>query len=102
MNDWQARLRLAIERSGKKHSVIAREAGIAPETLSRILNDPNASPLVGTFMSIVRAADESIGWVLGESGYDFSWYELRRMREVAARIVVLTDEVLTQDPKRRK
>jgi transposase-like protein len=36
--EWRLRLQAAVQRSGRKRSGLAREVGIAPETLSRIVN----------------------------------------------------------------
>jgi transcriptional regulator with XRE-family HTH domain len=63
---WRNRLRVAVERSGAKHSAIARAAGIAPETLSRILNDADTHPRFETVARIANAAGVRVGWLMGE------------------------------------
>lgn len=63
---WRARLRLAIERSGRKHSAVAHAAGIAPETLSRILNGKNKSPSFDTILRLANVLDVRVGWILDE------------------------------------
>ena len=75
MNDWRARLRLAIARSWKKESVIALDAGIAPATLSRIKND-SVQPAFETVVRICRATDVRVGWLLEEPGYEFTEMEI--------------------------
>lgn len=66
MNDWRARLRLAVQRSHRKQSDIAEEAGIAPETLSRILTSKHTHPQFETVVRIAAALRVPVGWVLEE------------------------------------
>jgi SOS-response transcriptional repressor LexA len=81
--DWRARLRSAVERSGKSRAVVARDAGIAPETLSRILNNKHANPAFETVARIMYAVDEGVGWLLKESGFELSADERRQLeREI--------------------
>lgn len=80
--DWRQRLRVAVERSGRKHSAIARDAGVAPETLSRILNATHAQPSFDTIVRIARAVNENVGWLLDERGFSLSADEQRRLRDV--------------------
>ena len=95
MNDWRARLRAAVQRSGRKHSAIARDAGIAPETLSRVLNYSHAHPGFETVARIAHAAGETVGWVLDERGYALSSAHVRRLREASAAIA----EAIRECPK---
>lgn len=83
MESWRARLRLAVERDGRKHSAIARQANIAPETLSRILTGESKRPQFATIVRIAHAAGETIGWVLKESGFEFSAVERARLLDAA-------------------
>lgn len=83
MKNWRDRLREAVRRSGMKHSVIARDAGIAPETLSRILNDKHARPAFRTVARIVHATGHTVGWVLNERGYSLSPDQVRDLRRAA-------------------
>lgn len=87
---WRARLRVAISRSGKKHSVIARDAGVAAGTLSRILND-RMQPTFDTVVRIARAVNENVGWLLDERGFALSGDEQRQLRKV---VRFLDDTVL--------
>lgn len=70
--DWRRRLRLAIQRSGKKHSAIARDAEIAAASLSRILTGRVRGPNFETVARIAHAVGESVGWILDEPGYELS------------------------------
>jgi len=78
---WRERLRQAIEASGRKQSVIAAEAGVAPETLSRILNSKHAKPTFETIVRIAHATDERVGWLLGETGFALSIEDQKKLRE---------------------
>lgn len=78
---WRDRLRRALDESGKKHSAVARDAGITPATLSRILTATHAQPGFDTIVRIARAIDENVGWLLDEPGYSLSAHEQRQLRE---------------------
>ena len=81
MADWRSRLRLAVARDGRKQAAIAWQAGIAPETLSRILNGSQSQ--LETIARIARACGVSVGWLLSER-YAFSDDERRQLREAAS------------------
>jgi phage repressor protein C with HTH and peptisase S24 domain len=96
--NWRARLRLAIERSGRKHSAIARDAGVAPETLSRILTSAHMRPTFDTIVRIAHAVNENVGWLLDERGFALSADEQKQLRKV---VRFLDDTLLgTVAPKR--
>jgi SOS-response transcriptional repressor LexA len=78
---WRDRLRMAIERSGKKHSVVAEEAGITRATLSRVLTAAHQNPSIDTIMRIAHAINENVGWLLDEPGYVLSAEEQRKLHE---------------------
>lgn len=80
--NWRARLRAAIEKSGKKHSAIAREAGVAPETLSRILSSAHPRPSFDLVVRIAHAVGENVGWLVDERGFSLSGDEQRQLRKV--------------------
>jgi transcriptional regulator with XRE-family HTH domain len=82
--NWRARLREAIDRSGMKHSLVALDARITPETLSRILTAEHQRPSLDTLTRIAHAAGENVGWILGESGFTLSAGELTQLREVVS------------------
>jgi hypothetical protein len=82
--DWRDRLRVAVERSGRKHAAIAWAAGIAPETLSRVLNAVHAQPAFDTVVHIVHATGHTVGWLLAERGYSLSPDQVRDLRRAAA------------------
>jgi len=69
--EWSVRLGEAVDRTGKKRSYIAEQAGIRPETLSRILRG-RQRPFFDTIVRIARAAGETVAWILGEKGYGLS------------------------------
>jgi transcriptional regulator with XRE-family HTH domain len=83
MEDWRARLRLAVELSGKKHSIIAEDAGVTPATLSRVLTGAHGKPQFETVARIAHAAGEHVGWVLRESRMPLSSGEVKMIRNVA-------------------
>ena len=87
LSDWRARLRLAVELSGKKHSIIAEDAGITRATLSRVLTGAHGKPQFETIVRIAHAAGENVGWVLGESRSGLSSGEAAMLRNVAAFLI---------------
>lgn len=96
--DWRERLRAAVERSGKKQSAIARDAGLAPETLSRILTSANHRPTFDTIVRIARAVNENVGWLLNERGFALSSDEQKQLRKV----VRFLDDILTGTAAQRR
>lgn len=86
MSTWRARLREAIEKSGKKQSAIAADAGITPTTLSRILTAAHERPTLDTIVRIARALDESVGWILDEPSFYLSADDQRKLHD-AVRIL---------------
>jgi transcriptional regulator with XRE-family HTH domain len=106
MNEqWRERLRQAVKNRAAitwtKESAIAREAGIAPETLSRVLNERHGRPSFDTIVRIAHAAKENVGYLIGEralSTYDEATLllALRDVRDAADRAIRLL-EVRIQD-----
>lgn len=88
MQDWRDRLRLVIEQDGRKQAAIAWHAGVAPETLSRILN--GAHPRLETVARVAHACGTTVGWLLREHGYSLSAQQRRQLRDAAAVIVEAT------------
>jgi transcriptional regulator with XRE-family HTH domain len=79
-----------------KHSIIALDAGIAPETLSRILNAKHAHPQFDTIARIAHAAKENVGYLIGEralSTYDEAMLlrALHDLRDAADRAIELLE-----------
>lgn len=87
---WRERLREAVRRSGMKRSVIALDAGICPETLSRILNAAHARPAFETIVRITHATGHTVGWLLEERGYSLSPDQVEQLRDAAAIIEAIT------------
>ncbi len=78
---WRERLRTAIETSGKKHGVVAAEAGITAATLSRILTAAHERPALDTIARIAHAVDENVGWILDEPSYVLSADEQKKLHD---------------------
>jgi len=90
MVDWRARLRDAIDRSGKKRYLIAEDAGITATTLSRILTGEHVQPRFETILRIVHAIDENVGYVAGEQGFSLSNEERAKVQTAAVILIDLT------------
>lgn len=86
VSGWRDRLRMAIETSGKKHGVVAAEAGITAATLSRILTAAHERPALDTIARVAHAVNENVGWILDEPSYELSADEQRKLHD-AVRIL---------------
>jgi transcriptional regulator with XRE-family HTH domain len=95
---WRERLRIAVDRSGKKHSAIARDPRIAPATLSRILNG-KMDPAFDTVVRIARAVNERVGWLLNERGFSLSADEQKQLKKV---VRFLDDSLLAAEQRRER
>lgn len=91
-DEWRARLRSAVQGSGRKQAAIAYDAEIAPETLSRVLTAAHARPAFETVARIAHATGHTVGWLLGERGFSLSPDQVRELRRVAAIIEDVTKE----------
>jgi len=67
--DWRARLRQAIDATGKEDKTVAADAGIAKETLSRILSGEIQDPGFETMRSLAAATNVTIGWLAGDEPF---------------------------------
>jgi hypothetical protein len=67
--DWVDRLQQAVRAKGKQ-SAVAAEANVNPSALSDILTRKTADPQLHTVIDVCRVCNVTVGWVLGESGYE--------------------------------
>ncbi|HEV7573452.1 MAG TPA: helix-turn-helix transcriptional regulator [Thermoanaerobaculia bacterium] len=88
--DWRERLREAIQRSGKKHYLIAEDAGVTRATLSRILTGAHSQPKFETILRIAHAAGENVGYLAGERGFSLSSEQRVRVQAAAVILIDLT------------
>ena len=79
---WRRRLTHAIDLSRRKQVSIAEQAGVSPETLSRIIRGTNAQPRFETVVALIHATGETVGWILREPQTFLSTDDSARMREV--------------------
>lgn len=80
--DWRKRFVSAIDITRRTQNAIAEQAGVSPETLSRIIHGIHAQPQFETVVKIVYATHESVGWLLGEARAPLSSEEIAKMREI--------------------
>ena len=90
--EWRKRLRNALDRSRWKRSEIARRAGTTPETVSRILTGAAVNPAFELVVRIAHAAGESVGWVLGEPGYELTAKDRDELLDAAKTIFRLAHD----------
>jgi transcriptional regulator with XRE-family HTH domain len=86
MNDWsiqwRRRLTRAIDLTRRTQASIAEQAGVTPETLSRVIHGIHAQPGFETVVRIIHATGESVGWLLREPQTFLSTDDSARMREI--------------------
>src|SRR3954453_21229520 len=83
LSDWRGAPPAAVELPGKKHWIIAEDAGVTRATLSRVLNGWHAHPTFDTVVRITHAVGENVGWILHESRAPLPGEEIEKMREIA-------------------
>jgi SOS-response transcriptional repressor LexA len=69
--DWVDRLRQAVDAKGK-HSAVAGQAGVDESALSDILRrkTDNPNPHLQTLIRLCAVCGVTVGWVLGEKGFE--------------------------------
>lgn len=102
MSTCDTRRRTAQRFIWTKESVIARDAGIAAETLSRVLNERHGRPSFDTIVRIAHAAKENVGYLIGEralSTYDEAQLllALHDLRDAADRAIHLLEGRVDDD-----
>ena len=88
--DWRERLRGAIRKTGRRQNAIAEQAGVDPVTLSRVLTEGHVNPRFDTVVAIVHATGETVGWLLGEQGFNLSGEQREKVRAAAEILADLT------------
>lgn len=81
-----------MESRGLWQSRLAELSGVPEETLSRILTGVTLNPQVGTLQKLAAPLEVTVGWLLGEKGYEISGDD-----RVALRSVVTVLERLLRD-----
>jgi DNA-binding phage protein len=87
---WRVRLRQAVRESGKTQNVIAREASMTPETLSRILSAEHVRPSFESIAQIARASGVSLGWIMEEPSFSLTDEQRAKVRTVGVLLLNLT------------
>ena len=87
---WRERLRQAVRDAGRKQADLAYEAGMTPETLSRILSAEHVRPSFESIAKIAHAAGVSVGWVLEEPGFSLTDEQRARVRTAGVLLLNLT------------
>ncbi|MGZ5433682.1 MAG: S24 family peptidase [Thermoanaerobaculia bacterium] len=80
--DWVDRFRAAVEAKGK-HSAVALEAGVDPSALSDILRRTTNDPKLQTIARVCRVCGVTVGWVLGEKGFELGEADYAQLQNLA-------------------
>lgn len=93
MIDISARLRQLLEQRGLTQTRVAELAGVPIETVNRIVKGVTKNPGVHTLAKLAGALDVTVGWFLGEKGFEFTPErrgELRRFLGWAEELLKVT------------
>jgi transcriptional regulator with XRE-family HTH domain len=88
--DIASRLRGLLEQRALTQTRVAELAGLPNETVNRIVKGTTKNPGVYTTLRIARALDVTLGWLVGEKGFEFSAEKRAELR----RIVTFFEELL--------
>ena len=90
MEEFSRRLKAAVRASGLKQEHLAEKVGIKPSTLSRILNGKKQRLDLATMVALAHSVNTTIGYLLGEQGFEYSGAEaaeFRRVLDAAAKLL---------------
>jgi transcriptional regulator with XRE-family HTH domain len=94
--DIAGRLRELLDQRRLTQSRLAELAGVPNETINRIVTGRTRNPGVYTLLKIVRPLEVTLGWLVGEKGFEFSGdhrAELRRFKTVIEELLEATQPV---------
>lgn len=80
--DWVDRMKLAVDATGKQ-SAVAAAADVDESALSDIVRRKTNDPKVQTLIKVCRVCGVSVGWVLGEVGFELGEVDFNRISELA-------------------
>jgi SOS-response transcriptional repressor LexA len=70
--DIATRLRELLEQRNLTQSRVAELAGLPNETVNRIVKGTTTNPGVYTLLKIANALEVTLGWLVGEKGFEFT------------------------------
>jgi len=88
-----SRLRGLVDERRLTYSQVAELAGLTDETVGRIMRGTTPNPGVDTLEKIANGLGVTVGWILGEQGFEFSAndrVELRRFIDRAEELLKAT------------
>lgn len=87
--DISSRLRELLEQRGLTQTRVAEMADVPFETVSRIIRGATKNPGVLTLAKIAHALGVTVGWLLGEKGFEFTpqrranlWHAIEQVQEL--------------------
>lgn len=75
-----SRLRDLLDERRLSYSQLAKLTGVTDETVGRIMRGTTESPGVDTLAKIANGLGVTVGWILGEKGFEFSPSERLELR----------------------
>ena len=82
MDDLATRLRELLDERRLTQARVAELAGLPGETVNRIVLGTTRNPGVYTMLKIARALGVTLGWLVGEKGFEFSPERRGELRRV--------------------
>ena len=103
MEEFSRRLKAAVRASGMKQEYLAEKVGIKPATLSRILNGKKKRLDLATIADLAHSVNTTVGYLLGEQGFEYSGAEaaeFRRVLDAAAKLLGTEGHAAAPQPAR--
>jgi transcriptional regulator with XRE-family HTH domain len=88
--EWPDHLRAAIDETGQTYTAVAKRAGIARATLTRILNRRIRRPSFEIVVAVAYASGVSVGSILGEPTFTLTEAERQSLENMLATVRRLT------------
>lgn len=80
--EFAFRLQDLLDERQLSRSRVAELAGLPDETVNRIVSGSTTNPRIETLAKIAHALNVTIGWILGEKGFEFSPENRTELRRI--------------------
>lgn len=98
MDDLARRLQELLDERRLTQTRVAELAGLPNETVNRIVRGTTKNPGVYTMLKIARALGVTLGWLVGEKGFEFSPERRSELRRIISFLEELLKDTQPDDP----
>lgn len=98
MDDLATRLRELLQERGLTQTRVAELADLPNETVNRIVLGTTKNPGVYTMLKIARALGVTLGWLVGEKGFEFSPDRRGELRRIISFLQDLLKDTQPDNP----